>query len=255
MEKPLEAFITSVPSHLSVPLVEEYRQVLAAHRQRRWETVGLKAGKIAEITYVILRGYVDGHYASQLSKPKNMLAACLAFEREDSSNFPRSVRIQIPRLLISLYELRNNRSIGHVGGDVSPNEMDAQLFCQIVKWLISELIRVFHNVSIEDASAAVNYLSARTVPIIWSHGDLTRILHSEMSAKDKTLVFLYSCSVWKDIKEVSGVVEYRNITNFKSRILDPLHKSKCIEFDKKMGRVIILPVGEMYVERNIPLEI
>lgn len=47
-----------------------------------------------------------------------MVDACERLEQAPASKFPRSVRIQIPRVLIAFYEIRNNRGVGHVGGDV-----------------------------------------------------------------------------------------------------------------------------------------
>ena len=33
-----------------------------------------------------------------------------------------SVRIQISRMIVALYEVRNNRNVGHVGSEVDPNQ-------------------------------------------------------------------------------------------------------------------------------------
>jgi len=67
---------------------------------------------------------------------------------EVHTRVPRSFQILIPRLLPALYEIRNNRGVGHVGGDVDPNYMDATMVVGAVKWIMGELTRVFHSVSV-----------------------------------------------------------------------------------------------------------
>lgn len=66
---------------------------------------------------------------------------------------PRSFQILIPRLLPALYEIRNNRNVGHVGGDVDPNFMDSTAVLGTANWIMAELVRVFHSVSTPEAQA------------------------------------------------------------------------------------------------------
>lgn len=115
----------AVPAGLRDELVQALNEVLRNYRERRWEPSELNGGKLCEVVYTILRGHVGGKFPAKASKPPNMVDACKALEQADSGKFPRSVRVQIPRMLIALYEIRNNRGVGHVGGDVDPNLMDA----------------------------------------------------------------------------------------------------------------------------------
>ena len=73
-------------------------------------------------------------------RPSNFVEACRRLE--SNSGGPRSFKILIPRLLPLLYEIRNNRNVGHVGGDVDPNHMDATTVLAIVAWVMAELVRV-----------------------------------------------------------------------------------------------------------------
>src|SRR5206468_654238 len=93
-------------------------------RERRWEPAELNGGKLCEAAYSILKGHVDGHFPAKPSKPSNFPQACLDLEKADPK-FGRSVRLLIPRMLIPLYDIRNSRSVGHIGGDVDPNHMDS----------------------------------------------------------------------------------------------------------------------------------
>ena len=115
----------SLPAGLRRQLFDAYNRILKNFREGRWEPSSLNGGKLCEIVYSVLRGHVDGKFPSKSSKPKNMVGACKALEQADSSTFSRSVRIQLPRMLVALYEIRNNRGVAHSGGDVDPNHMDA----------------------------------------------------------------------------------------------------------------------------------
>jgi hypothetical protein len=74
----------------------------------------LNGGKLCEAAYTILRSKVDGTWATKPTKPRDMVAACRAFEQ--ATGFDHSVRITTPRVLMALYEIRNNRGVGHAGG-------------------------------------------------------------------------------------------------------------------------------------------
>ena len=118
---------------------------------------------------------------AKVSKPPNMLDACRALEKETA--LPRSLRIQVPRVLTALYEIRNNRGVGHVGGDVDPNHMDAVVVLAMSKWIVAELVRVFHNVDTATATGITDALVEREVPLIWTTGDKKRVLNAKPDAQ------------------------------------------------------------------------
>jgi hypothetical protein len=179
-----------------------------------------------------------------------MIAACAALENA-STTFPRSVRIQIPRMLVALYEIRSNRSVAHVGGDVNPNHMDAVCVVEISKWLMCELVRIFHSVSTEDATAAVDRLVERTHPLVWRIGENLRVLSPDMSMKDKTLVLLYQGQGSVDERELLRWVEHSNGTVFRRDVILIAHKGKLLEYDRARKTVQISPLGIRYVEEVI----
>src|SRR5687768_6834774 len=132
---PAEVF-SGIPSSLRAELLEAYNNILRNYLQQHWEASELNGGKLCEIAYTIIRGYVDGNFPSCSAKPPNMVDACRALEQAPPT-FPRSVRIQIPRMIIALYEIRNNRGVGHVGGDVNPSHMDATAVLYMSKWMMA----------------------------------------------------------------------------------------------------------------------
>src|SRR6266436_4912695 len=106
--------LASLPVGLREPLLKEYNSIVQNFFERRWSPSELSGGRLCEIVYTILEGKAKGSYASQPSKPRDLVAACRQLETH--SNLPRSFQILLPRLLPALYEIRNNRNVGHVGG-------------------------------------------------------------------------------------------------------------------------------------------
>jgi hypothetical protein len=234
-------------------LLDEFNKLARHYREGRWEPAELNGGKICEIVYSILKGHVDGAFPATPAKPRNMVAACTALEQ--AAAFPRSVRIQIPRMLIALYEIRNNRNVGHVGADVDPNHMDATVVYGMVKWIMSELVRIFHSITPEQASSIVDALTDREVPLLWRMGDRIRVLGANLSAKDKTLALLYGSAGALSVREVLASIEYANGSQFRAKVLKPAHKADLIHFDAKADTVMLSPVGVRYVEQKIPLTV
>lgn len=246
-----ENLLEAIPEGLRGELLSAYGKILRNFRERRWEPAELNGGKLCEVVYTILRGHVDGKFPSKSTKPKNMVEACRALEQAPATSFPRSVRIQIPRMLVALYEIRNNRGVGHVGGDVDPNHMDATCVLAMAKWTLSELVRIFHNVPTEKAAAAVDGIVERTLPIVWEVAGKLRVLEPQMSMKNKALVLLYHCTTPVSEADLVVWVEHSNVSVFRRDVLRPAHKQKLLEYDDVARTVQVSPRGIEYVETSI----
>ena len=140
MTTAISSALGMIPEGLRTPLLKAYNEIHTNFRERRWEPSELNGGKLCEIVYTIINGYIAGTFPPKPAKPSNMVSACQALEQTPAGATQRSVRIQIPRILVALYEIRNNRNVGHVGGDVDPNEMDAVAVLYMSRWIMAELV-------------------------------------------------------------------------------------------------------------------
>ena len=162
-----------------------------------------------------------------------------------------SVRIQVPRMVVALYEVRNNRGVGHVGGDVDPNHMDAVLVLEMAKWLMAELVRIFHDVDVTTATEVVDALVERTVPIIWDVGDQRRVLDPSLTQRDRTLLLLYASTGSVMEADLIRWVEARHPSSYRRDILRKLHLERLVEYDESTKTVRISPIGSDEVETNL----
>ena len=246
----LTSVFGDLPSSLRDELLAAFGQIVKNFRERRWEPAELNGGKLCEIVYAILRGYVDGKYPTRAKKPKNMVDACKKLE-QDGAAAPRSIQIQIPRMLVALYEIRNNRNVGHVGGDVDPNHMDAVCVLQMSKWIVAELVRVLHNVDTDIATDVVDTLVERETPLIWEVNGRKRVLDTSLRMKPKTLLLLYASNGPVSDRDLVSWLEHSNGSVYRRDILRPAHKARIIEYDEQTGLAQLSPLGVAYVEDNL----
>ncbi len=239
--------LSNIPDGLRVPLIAEYNCIVQNYMEHRWSPAELSGGKFCEIVYTLLNGYPN-NYAATPSKPNNFVDACKKLENK--TNVPRSFQILIPRLLPALYEIRNNRGVGHIGGDVDPNHMDAVAVLSISNWIMGELIRVLHNVSVQDAQVLVDFLTERRIPIIWQSEEMKRVLIPELPISDQILLLVASSSSKVSFDDLFKWLDYDNKQYFKKTLIK-LHKDRFIEFNQKENVIEILPPGSSYTEIRI----
>ena len=239
-----------VPASLEGELFDKYREIERNFRERRWEPSELNGGKLCEVAYTILRGHIDGTFPLTATKPGNFFDACQKLEQAPKS-FSRSHRILIPRILIALYEIRNNRGVGHVGGDVNPNHMDSVCVLHMAKWVVAELIRIFHVTTTDQAAKIVDSLSDREMPIIWDTGEVKRVLDTKLTMLQKTLALLYSSMGTVNESDILASVEHSNPSAFRRDVLRKAHKNRLLEYDESAKTLQISPSGIQKFEDEV----
>jgi hypothetical protein len=248
MLQPQDA-LSTIPAGLRDPLIAEFKDLVQNYLERKWGPAELSGGRFCEVVYTILEGHAKGKYANAPAKPNDFVGACRRFE--SNTHVPRSFQILIPRLLPGLYEIRNNRNVGHVGGDVSPDVMDASAVISIASWVMAELVRVYHNVSTAEAQGFVDSLAERRLPLVWKSGDLRRVLDPQMTLKDQTLILLASASGSRvGVDDLIRWTDYHNRGYF-LRLIRQLHKARFLEFHAATNKVEMLPPGSDYVSQLV----
>ena len=247
MVSPSQA-LAAIPSGLRDPLLEEYRHLVQNFMERKWLPSELSGGRFCEIVYTILNGYETRNYPTAPSKPGNFVNACRILE--NNANVPRSFQILIPRLLPALYEIRNNRGVGHVGGDVDPNYMDASAVLSMANWIMAELVRVYHQLPTDEAQKVTDLLVERRVPLVWQIGQVKRVLDTSLSLKDQVLLLASSSSTALTTDDLLTWTGYNDRGYFK-RLLRDLHTKRLIELSADESKVEILPPGTKYVEESL----
>jgi hypothetical protein len=122
--------------------------------------------------------------------------------------------------------------------------MDATFVVSACNWIIAELVRVFHNLSIDEAQQLVDAIAERRVPLIWHGQDVKRVLNPKIEARDQLLLLLATSPGRVDVRDLRAWTEYKNVTRFIA-LLRKLHKGRLIEFSEADSQVEILPPGSL----------
>lgn len=163
-----------------------------------------------------------------------------------------SLRVVVPRALVFIYTMRSKRGIGHIGGDVDANTIDIATMVRTADWIICELIRVYHTLSLEEAQDLVDGISVRQLPDIWEVNGKKRVLRPGLTAKQQTLFLLYHEPTSVVLAEdLYTWVEYDQLRTYRRDVLTPLHNARLIEFDKENDAVHLSPTGAHEVETKI----
>lgn len=242
------AALAAIPNGLRTPLLDEYQSIVQNYMEHRWSPSELSGGKFCEVVYTVLDGHAKGAYVSSPSKPRDFVAACRALE--SNSRVPRSFQILIPRILPALYEIRNNRGVGHAGGDVDPNHMDAVAVLGMANWVMAELVRVFHGFTTQEAQILVDSLAERRISLVWEGETVKRVLNPELPLKDQLLLLIGTCSSPLETQSIFEWSGYGKKPYF-FRLLRTLHRERLVELSNDETTIQLLPPGSLYVENLV----
>lgn len=241
---PKDAFLV-LPTTLRDDLLNAFNEIVNNYRDHRWEPSELNGGKLCEAVYTVCKGWLEGGiYSARAEKPSRFPNKCWEMESvyQKVPN-SRSARILIPRMMIGLYDIRNNRGVGHAGAEVDPNHMDATAVLYTSKWLMSELVRLLNTLSIEEATAIVDGLIEREVAWVWTHNDKKRVLRRGLTWKQQTLLLLLTEA--GDVAEADLFcwLEHPGLPSLRRDVLVRLHRDRLIEYDRDNRTVRLLPPG------------
>lgn len=245
-----EDALTILPATLRDDLINAFNDIVKNYREHRWEPAELNGGKLCEVVYTICKGWLEGgNYPPRAGKPSQFPKTCWKMEKKyQQVPSSRSARILIPRMMLGLYDIRNNRGVSHAGAEVNPNHMDATAVLYIAKWLMAELVRLLHTLTADEATEIVDGLIAREVAWVWTHGDKKRVIKTGRTWKDQTLALLLTESGEVDEADLLRWLEHPSLSVFRRDVLRPLHKARLVEYDADKRTIRLLPPGVTVAE-------
>lgn len=249
---PLYTALNGIPRKYRSKFVESYLNLKRNCVEARYEAAGLSAGKFCEISIRITQHNVLGSSTPFGKKIGNFADECRKIIVASAGTATESEKTIIPRGLVFLYTMRNKRGIGHVGGDVDANSIDIALMARTADWILCEYIRIYHGLSLEEAQDLIETIAVRNLPDVWEIAGRKRVLRKGLSARDESLILLYSCDDSAVLLEdLIDWVEYSNPGVYKAKVLSKLHKERLVEWDKETDAVYLSPIGAKLVEDEL----
>ncbi|MFC1963768.1 hypothetical protein ACFLV1_00075 [Chloroflexota bacterium] len=235
------------PSDLCDALIDSYVEIKEQYYLAKHEPSELNGGKFVEACVRIIQEELTNSHVPIGEHIPNIAKVIREFESAKKTKH-ESFRIHIPRALLLIYNIRNRRGVGHLGGDVNPNLADATIIATTADWIIAEIYRKIYTVSLNQAQEIVNDLVRRKILLVHEIGDVKRVLDPTLSFREQTLLLLTSVQpehISDD--ELIKNLEYSNPSRYRSYTLKNLHKDRFIEYSSD-GHCTILPPGIRYVE-------
>jgi len=250
-EVSLETALGGVPAVFRGRLIKAYTAVKDAYRSGQHDAAGLRAGRFCEIAIRLFQDQLTGRYTPFGTKIANFNDECRRLEGVPQTAGVESLRVIMPRALNFLYTMRNKRGIGHEGGDVDANEIDAATCVRLADWCVCELVRVFHQLSLEEAQAILDAAAERELPDVWSVVGKKRVLNPSLTYGDQVLLLLKSDpNAAVPVEDLAEWVDHPRLVDFRKHVLKPLHQRRLIEFDRDSQTVVISPLGVKEVENR-----
>lgn len=233
-------------------LLRSYNGLKTAFAEGNFDTCGIRSGRFCEVLLRWAQAELMGTYTPFGTKISNFKSECEALEQTPKAAGHESIRILIPRAISFLYTLRNKRGIGHEGGDVDANKIDAATAVRIADWCICELIRLQYPISLEEAQAMCDRVAERQLSKIWEVLGKKRVLIKGLTYQNQTLLLLYSShDSAVPSEDLFEWTEHSNQASYRKNVLKKMHGNRLIEYDQENQMVIISPLGIDKVESEL----
>lgn len=255
----LETALGKIEGVFKKKIIETYLELKQRNSKAlyngEYDSSGLSAGKFCETIFRFIEHELKtGAYTPFSKHIPNMAAELEKFSQLPKTTGNESLRIIIPRALLLIYTLRNKRGIGHVG-EVDANEIDATTIVKLSDWILCELIRLYHTLSLEEAQDLIDSINIKSVPEIWEINGRKRVLKQNLDFKEQVLLLTYSeIENGVAIEDLFDWTQYSSLSMFKKAVLQPLHAKKLIEYDKQLDFIHISPLGIKEVEEKVLLK-
>jgi hypothetical protein len=121
--------------------------------------------------------------------------------------------------------------------------MDAIFVLSSCNWIMAELVRVYHNLSTNEAQRVVETLVERRIPLIWEGENIRRVLDPDMSIRSQVLLLLSTTSAGKVCTaDLLNWIGYENRSYFR-QLLRQMRGKRLLELSADEQYAQILPPG------------
>ena len=181
---PLDGFLVG-------QLIDEFTSLERRYVLRDWEPAELDGGQFAEIAARIVYHHDSG--TLNLNRGFN---ECMEYVIDEKTlrrhvMTPRSDAIHICKVLQTAYKFRSQRGAVHISPNYGPNQMDARLVLECVRWAMSEILRIFWQGDRNAVAKAIREIQQFEVPCIGRFEDVVLVQRTDLAADQELLLLLH----------------------------------------------------------------
>jgi hypothetical protein len=183
--------------HLSPPLenllasqlVDEFASLERRYIQRDWEPAELDGGQFCEVLARILYHRDSGNL--NLNKQFDDCARYIENGSVTHALEPRQTALHLLKVLQTIYKFRSQRGGVHISATYGPNQMDARMMIENVRWAMNETLRVFWSGDREAVAKAIRELLQFDVPCVGVFEEVIVVQRTDLSADEEVLILLH----------------------------------------------------------------
>ncbi|MDF0494403.1 hypothetical protein [Bradyrhizobium yuanmingense] len=192
----LDQIKKSLKARVDAQLVEE---LLAAYQEAKHNYFlgglrlsAVEGGRFCEAAMRMLQQIATGAF-TPLSQSIDSERLFQQLKDTPRGAHPDSIRLNIPRVLRVVYDIRNGRDTAHLADGIDPNLQDATLVISNIDWALAEFVRLYHDVNADEAQRIVDGLVARAAPAVQDFNGFLKVLKPGLQASPYVLLLLYEC--------------------------------------------------------------
>ncbi len=229
-------------------LVDEFVSQEKRYVLGDWEPAELDGGQFAEIASRIIY-HVD---SGNLNLRKGV-DGCLKYIENDSNShcFPnRRSSLHLCRIIRAIYKFRSQRGAVHIDPDYMANELDSTLIIENVRWVMSEILRIFWNGDRTEVSRIIKEILRYDLPAVFEIEDRRLLLRTDCSVEEEILILLYNSGEQGLSRKKLGEA----IPKAASSVTNSLRKlcsARKREIAKRGGGFIITPLGTKRIHEDL----
>ncbi len=166
-----------VAKGIPIALVDELIEAFAEAKRRYYRgdlrPSEIEGARFSEAVFRVLQWATSGTFTALGVTLPNVDKLLTSLQNSSGAD---SVRLHIPRTLRLIYDVRNKRDVAHLGDGIDPNQQDAALVVNSMDWVMAELVRLYHDVSPDEAHGIIKDLVSKDVPLIQEFDGFPRVL-------------------------------------------------------------------------------
>lgn len=236
---------------LSRSLVNEFLAVERRYALGDWEPATLDGGQFAEIAARIIYHIDSGNLARRKG-----VNECLNYvEDETNSNshaFPgRRSSLHLCKVLRTLYKFRSQRGAVHIDPEYTANELDSKLITELVRWVMSELLRIFWTGKTADVASAIREIVRFEVPAIITIDGKPLVLNTDCTVEEEVLLLLHNAGELGMTRSAIGSAAQRSagaITRALQRLVSPNQRDAA---KRENGSYVLTPNGTRRIHTEL----
>ena len=156
----LQSLSSKICASIVDDLMVAHSQTVGSYRSGDLKGALADAGRFVEHTLRALEYLSSSIVVDSIKSVKQSVV-----HLEQQKALPDSLRLIVPRVCYMIYSLRSKRNAVHVN-EIDPSDIDVVLVVAATNWVLSELVRNFHDSDEGQVKACMLELSKPTIPFI-----------------------------------------------------------------------------------------